>query len=1045
MGSAAAATLVRIPALPAMAEQGVHSRPSVFGLSSLSFGAPGPDNAVELTQFFRAGGFREITPTQAKLWWDADQLHAKFVNTEPDPLYRGNPGLAKPVHYPENDRFAISAYPDAVYIQFRPDWTSETIFLFAVDSSGARNRSDFDATVERAAGQWTVHFGISWDLMGGRPQEGPFGLNLVRSRGQSSELLSPVVLDQTLHLPSDLLLSCQFAGRPVGNSAPGFLIALPDGTSRWQLPGELIWPNEEERRWLWQEQTGLARPTTPAMLSERVRLAQRMHDMLVLEGHSFHTDGSNWPVAAGEFYPHEARMAVNRSLCERDLARACAQLDIYLEQLDRASRRWFADQSPGNIRADEWTPVALTGSFRQDGNEVRLEGRAAGHPLPLWLSLCEGAVRIRGEKPGFFLPQSCDTLVIDGDTITAGQLQVRLEHHPWRIIVSDNGSREVWSLGDGDLRVHLSASGVVTAIDISGPLSVNENLFGFGERFNALGQRGNVVTLWDVDCWDGNIHGQLNQAYKNVPLVHSTAGYSLFWNTTYRLRADVGNTAPDRCRMTAFGDILDLYVWPAPPTIALASYLRLTGMPMLPPPWVFEPWMGGGGRRWSNGPLRNAVREEIGVVEKFRQLDIPHSALYAEAGNADPELYKALQGTDLHILAWDWASMQISRVVALMPDVSAAQLPVLRHTNGETVFRSEENAILDYTHPQAPELIRRFWAPRLELGLAGSMVDFGDMVPDDAVFHDGHRGTEMHDFYALSYHRTFAQIFQEKRGQDYVLFARSGCAGDQASICHFAGDHQANFFGMRAALRGGLNAAACGFSSWGADAGGYAGWPDPEVYIRWTQWATFCPLMRFHGTTPREPWEYGEQAVVVYRKFAWLRENLLPYIEEAAKEAHEKGVPILRPMPMAYPDLPNLAQCDDEYLFGPDLLIAPMLGPGASRSVVLPPGIWTDFWTGDSFPGGRTIEISAPIDRIGVLLRPGACVPLDLAPSCVPGDSMSEGRIRAMLIATPEDKPVRISTEKVSSIVVYGGGVKRVLTVEPGREFLVIPPVGKEQ
>ena len=107
---------------------------------------------------------------------------------------------------------------------------------------------------------------------------------------------------------------------------------------------------------------------------------------------------------------------------------------------------------------------------------------------------------------------------------------------------------------------------------------------------------------------------------------------------------------------------------------------------------------------------------------------------------------------------------------------------------------------------------------------------------------------------------------------------------------------------MRGALRGGLNAATCGLSTWGADAGGYTGWPDPEVYIRWTQWATFCPLMRFHGTSPREPWEFGDTAVVIYRKCAWLRESLLPYITANTKKARDTGISILRPMMFAYPD-----------------------------------------------------------------------------------------------------------------------------------------------
>lgn len=1041
IGSATAAMLLPGPSdAAAFAESGEPDQTPGFGASAFTFGSSGRENAVEFRRFLRAGGFPEITPTQAKLWWDADLLHAEFVNTEPDPLYRGNPGLAKPIKYPGNGRFEISAYPDAVYVQVRPDWKSDETFLFAADSSGACNQSGINVDVTRQPGEWKAHLQIPWAIAGGRPRNSEFGINLVRSRGQSSEVLSPVVLDQTLILPPDLLMSAHFGERAALWSAPGFLIELPNGIRRWQLPAQLIWPDMQERYSLWEGQKGLRQPTTPETLAARVRLAQRLYDMLVLEGFSFHTDGSNWPVGPGEFYPYQARIAVNQALCEQDADRACAVLDIFLHQLDRVVRRWFADGSPGNIRTRQWIPVTVTGSPQADGREIRLDGTADRHPFSLWLSFCDGAVRLRNQYSGFFEPRQLDPFTIAAQEISSSDVRVRVENDPWRIVVQDSEGKERWSLGDGDLALRLDASGKVLAVDLRGRLLPEENIYGFGERFNALGQRGRVVSLWDVDCWDGNIHGQLNQAYKNVPLMHSTAGYSLFWNTTYRMRADVGNAVRDKYRITTFGNIFDLYIWPTKPANALQSYLRLTGMPILPPQWAFEPWMGGGGRRWSNGPLHNAVLEEIGVVRKFRELDIPHSAIYAEAGNGNPALYEALKGTDLHVLGWDWASMDIHRVVELLPEVDHLNLPVLRHPNGEIVFRSEQNAILDYTHPLAVELLKRFWQPRLDLGLAGSMVDFGDMVPEDAVFHDGKRGTEMHNFYAYSYHQTYAKVFQEKRRNDYVQFARSGCAGDQRSICYFAGDHQANFFGMRGALRGGLNAAACGLSTWGADAGGYAGWPDPEVYIRWTEWAAFCPLMRFHGTTPREPWEYGNDAVVIYRRYAWLRENLLPYIVRCAQEAHEKGSPLMRPMPLAFPEAPALASCDDQYLFGPDLLIAPVLSPGESRSVLLPPGTWTDFWTAVSYTGGRAIRAATPIDRIGVFLRAGACIPLELAKSQVPGDSMSAGRVKAIL-ATRPDVPgrVRIATKGAESLLVYGNGSKHVIALDLHQEFIDLP------
>ena len=973
-----------------------------------------------------------MTLTVARVWWDDANLYVEFENEEPDLRYQGNPGLAKSNKYPGTGRFDLSSWPDAVYVQYRPGWAADDkVRVFAVDSSGAQDGIGYLTTVRRDTAGWIAQFTLPWALLGGRPAAHAFGLNVVRSRGQSSEVLSPVALDQSLKVNEDLLMYAQFGDRAAWRSANGVICTLLDGTQRWQLPVQLTSSAEDECRALWRQQQMLANPTRPAMLDERVTLAERLHELLVLEGFSFHTDGANWVVQPGEFYPDAARAAVNRALRVHDTAKACIVLDIYLGQLDRAVRRWFAGGSPGNVRKESWVAVTDVGPAQPDGNEMRLPVKAGNKQTSLWISSASGAVRIRGESGGYFQPAQTQL------PKTSGDVCVRIETKPWKISVLDAQGVERWSLRQGQLMLLLSTTGEVLAIDLRQPLRDGEDLYGFGERFNALGQRNRIVTLWDVDCWDGLIHGQLNQAYKNVPLMHSTAGYSMFWNSSYRLRADVGCTHETELRLTMAGDVLDLFLWPTTPAQTMAGYTELTGKPMLPPQWAFEPWMGGGGRRWAHGPLKNVVGEELHVVEQFRALDIPHSAIYAEGGNDNPKLYAGVAGDNLHVLAWVYASMKLERVRELLPGLSEHELPLLRLRGGSIARRHDDGAaIIDYTHPRAADLLKRFWEPRFELGLAGSMVDFGDVVPDDAVFFNGKTGVEMHNFYAHSYHRVYQDVFRAARGEDYVLFARSACAGDQSSICHFAGDHQANFFGMRGALRGGLNAASCGLSTWGADAGGYSGWPDPEVYIRWTEWAAFCPLMRFHGTTPREPWEYGEQAVTIYRKYAWLRESLLPYIVSAATQAHATGVSILRPMAFMYPHSRALAACEDQYMFGEELLIAPMLGPGDRRSVRLPPGLWTDFWTGREFAGNCTTELTLPLDQIGVLLREGAAVPIDLPQSLMPGESMSSGKLRAVLTTrSAKGQRWRVDTRGAQVLLRYEHGRRHVVMLDGARQW----------
>jgi alpha-glucosidase (family GH31 glycosyl hydrolase) len=350
---------------------------------------------------------------------------------------------------------------------------------------------------------------------------------------------------------------------------------------------------------------------------------------------------------------------------------------------------------------------------------------------------------------------------------------------------------------------------------------------------------------------------------------------------------------------------------------------------------------------------------------------------------------------------------------------------------------------VDFTNPNALELCRRWWNRRLTLGVAGSMVDFGDRVPEQAAFYDGRSGAEMHNFYAYDYHRTYSQVFHERRDQDYILFGRAAAPGTQKWVAQFSGDHPSNFGGLQAVLTGALSLCACGFSTWGSDMGGFLGWPEPEVYIRWTQFACFSPLMRSHGRTPREPWNYGEAAIANYKRYAWLRENLLGYVYGAAIQANQTGIPIMRSMAVAYPRDPSLAALGDQYMFGRDLLVAPILSEGGCRPVCLPPGAWTSLWTGKTELGLATIRTCAALDTIPVYLRQGALVPVNLNQELQLGGSMSLGRVKALLVTAPS-RPERLvlTNEKHENAEILlrpeaGGFVVRLSNL-PEMQYLLV-------
>ena len=963
------------------------------------------DQALVFDRFLRAGGEdAPVTPTEARVRWDEVALYVAFRCSEPNPRYRPvrRTGLANPAENP--------AFSDSVTVQLRPDWTPDAPqFLFQLASSGdhwaQRRRTNvepepldgYEAEVLRGPDTWVARMAIPWALIGGRPRAF-FGLNVFRRREQASELLSPVPLPMNDNYSPDLCLETAFGDVPQVHIVPGMLTTLPSGALRWQRPAKLVGPTHQERVAIWRLQEELAKSTTPDTLAERVHLVQRWLDLLLLEGFSFHTDGGCWTVSTGEYSPESVRAAVNVALRNNDATAACAVLDAFLHQLDVASRRWFADGSPGNVRDDVWTPLTNCTSLEMCGNEVVLEGSAGTRPVKLRLSCpMPGCLRVCGETAGYFTVAHGEAIAVANSTVTASKISATLTNDPWALSIRDAEGQERFRIVS--LAFRLAPDGRVLATDIRLALAPDEGLFGFGERFDVLNQRGRILTLWDSDAWVGNVFGLRNHAYKPIPLFHSTRGYTVFVNSSYRLRADAGASEPDRCRLTLGGPVCDFFVWTCTPLEALQGYTGITGRPVLPPRWVFEPWMGGGHGRWKNGPLKDSTAQVLDVVNRFAALDIPHSAVYPE-GEActDQRLFTGLAPKNLRPLSWMNSTINLQKQRSFLPGVPDAELPILRRADG-SVF-----PYIDFTHPRALELVRAHWRKELDLGIAGSMVDFGDLVPEDAVFHDGRRGDAMHNFYAYDYHRIFQQAFAERRGDDHVLFSRSAAPGSQRWLCQFAGDHLSNFVGLTAALHGGLNLSACGFSTWGCDIGGYLGWPDPETYIRWVEWGCFSPIMRCHGTEPREPWEFSEEAVRIYAFYAWLRENLFDYIYSAAVEAHRTGVPMMRALPLAFPGVASVATCDDGYLFGPDLLVAPMHTGGDSRTVRFPSGRWTDFWSAEVVAGPAVREVKAPLDRIPLYLRAGAMIPVHLNAALDWGASMTKDRVTA-LVVTPPDQP----------------------------------------
>lgn len=951
---------------------------------------------------------RQTTATSASLVWDDTALYVSFRCADPDPVYRDG------VRVRRSDRVVVGIVPEG--------GSQQDLLEFQVDQNGVASVHRADQQVDWGGasariddGQWTAEFRIPWSEIGPKPQT-RFLLQLSRVRGLTGEVLSPSAVDyhdgpmttQRLKAATDEFMEVHTEGAKGIVQAGSGLITLPSGIRRWERTAAMKRATIEERREIARLQDELERrKTTASNLAQRVRLAEVWYDLLAQEGFSFHYDSGTWILEPGELDPWTARHEFNDRLARNDVAEACLVLDGLLQHFNRVSNSWFADGTPGDVQDSAWIPLRAINSISQSGDEVVLHGQTDRGELELSVAFPSmGGMRIHGPVKGFFSSSLSPIQMksdADGATISARDLVARIvTGNAWQIALNDaKDSHPRWRLMQGDLRILQAADGKVTGIQVAGPLVPNEEIFGLGERFDSVNQRGKTVTLWELDAWESTALGGLsNQAYKPIPLWHSTLGYSVFWNTSYEIRADFGADLQDRYRMIAHGPVLDLWIWSGDYAHALRAYAALTGRPLLPPVWAFEPWMGGGGGRWAEEQWLSPVENMLDVVARFKNLDIPHSSIYAEGpGSFEPLLYRKLQPLDIRVLTWgrsqatDWSMEQIR---SALPNLEESQLPLMRVAGGRIYQFPQSNLLhfqfpyIDFTNSTALDLVRAYWKHRLDLGVAGTMVDFADLVPRDAVFHDGTSGEEMHNAYVRAYDHAIHQVFKERRGDDFILFARGAAPGTQVDAGQMAGDHGSDFRGLDESLNGGLSLSVSGLSSWGFDVGGYWRKPDEEVYLRWIEFGAFSPLMRFHGTEPREPWFYSDTAITVYKKYAWLRENLLPYIYGTAQDAHASGIAMMRPI---------ISADHDEYMLGDDLLVAPVHGPGEHRRISLPQGDWTDFWTGESVESGVR-DVAVPLEYIPVFLRAGSLIPVELAPSFRFGDSMSGGRV-AVLIATP--------------------------------------------
>ena len=583
----------------------------------------------------------------------------------------------------------------------------------------------------------------------------------------------------------------------------------------------------------------------------------------------------------------------------------------------------------------------------------------------------------------------------EGWSISTSALTLEIDRAPFRVRLKDTVGtvRFVDEPNDRDIRggFHHFPTGHARGLRwLTARLKPDEALFGLGEHFGALNRRGQAFASWTVDAFGV----RSDRAYKNVPLLVSSEGYGAFFDMTAPLYYDLGQASMAAWQATARADHLRVYLMVGDGIAPIAqAYHRLTGAPGVPPDWSFGFWIS----RWG---YRN--REEVmTVARRMREERVPCDVIHV-----DPYWMRYHEGHHGD-LEWDESAFpdpkgMIAELTALGFKLSLWESPYVpldsemrvegerkgfllktKDGSGPALVHgfAKPSAAVDFTNPEAVEWFKAKNRRLLQMGVAVMKTDFAEDMPDDAVPHDGTPAEQLHNLYPLLYQRAVFEATQEVHGYG-LIWGRSGYAGSQRYPVHWGGDPGCTLDDMAASLRGALSWILSGAAFASFDMGGFFGIPtvtdppSPELYVRWSQMGLLFSHARAHGhRAPREPWAFGEPALSIFRRYAQLRYRLLPYLYAAARRAPQ-GVPLARPLVYDHPSDRTTWHIDDEYLLGPDLLVAPMFEPRGRRDVYLPAGGWYDFWTDQRFDGARWITYDAELETLPLFVRAGAVLPM---------------------------------------------------------------------
>ena len=484
--------------------------------------------------------------------------------------------------------------------------------------------------------------------------------------------------------------------------------------------------------------------------------------------------------------------------------------------------------------------------------------------------------------------------------------------------------------------------------------------------------------------------------YKPVPFWFSNRGYGIFLHTSAPVTCDFGATYVGAQKIYMGDEQLDMFLFIGEPKDILDEYTSLVGKAQMPPLWSFGTWM--------SRITYFSQEDGYDVARNIRQNRIPADVIHFDTGwfgvdwqcdykfAADrfpnpKKMIDDLLADGFHISLW-----QLPYFTPKNPffgELVEKNL-VVRNADGSLPY---EDAVLDFTNPETVKWYQDKIKGLLDLGVGAIKVDFGEGAPYDGFYANGRGGLYEHNLYPLRYNKAVADITREVKG-DNIIWARSAWAGSQRYPVHWGGDAANTNEAMLSTLHAGLSFGLSGFSFWSHDMGGFVQSTPEDLYRRWLPFGFLTSHTRSHGAPPTEPWLYNQEFVDYYRMCAEMKYSLMPYIVAQAENCTKTGLPMVRALFIEYPEDPVAWMVEDQYLFGPDILVAPVFEGDDSydpalnesthrassgtkvyeREVYLPGGSWVDYQTEKTYKAGWNRIATGKMEAV-ILVRKGAVIP----------------------------------------------------------------------